>query len=24
MAERIFTMHHKGTDDALAIVVRYR
>ena len=24
MAERIFAMHGKGTDDALAVVVRYR
>jgi negative regulator of sigma-B (phosphoserine phosphatase) len=24
MAERIFSMHGKGTDDALAVVVRYR
>jgi negative regulator of sigma-B (phosphoserine phosphatase) len=24
MAQRIFEMHGKGTDDALAVVVRYR
>ena len=24
MADRIFAMHGKGTDDALAVVVRYR
>jgi phosphoserine phosphatase RsbX len=24
LADRIFAMHRKGTDDALAVVVRYR